>query len=105
MVLDGINSPSGFSVVFDSLREDDVPSHFTVYADDRPDFQAYLKERGISSTVYWPRTPESEEVKDFDSRYPGAAYIYDHVCSVQIDQRYGKKEMDYLASVLSNYRK
>ena len=102
-VLKGIRRRNGFRIVFDSLRDDDVPSHFTVYADDRDSFRSYLAEHGISSTVYWPKIPESDAINGFDNLYPGASFIYDHVCSIQIDQRYGKWEMEYLASVLTSY--
>ena len=100
-VLSNLRAPRDFRVVFDTLEDCDVPSHFTVYADDRDSFQQTLREKGISSTVYWPRTPASESTEGFDELYPGAAYIYDHVCSIQIDQRYGDDEMRYLASVLN----
>lgn len=100
-VLSNLRAPRDFRVVFDTLEDCDVPSHFTVYADDRDSFQQALREKGISSTVYWPRTPASESTEGFDELYPGAAYIYDHVCSIQIDQRYGDDEMRYLASVLN----
>ena len=100
-VLSLLRSNRNYRVVFDTLEDCDVPSHFTVYADDRDSFQQALREKGISSTVYWPRTPASESTEGFDELYPGAAYIYDHVCSIQIDQRYGDDEMRYLASVLN----
>ena len=100
-VLSNLRAPRDFRVVFDTLEDCDVPSHFTVYADDRDSFQQALRKKGISSTVYWPRTPASESTEGFDELYPGAAYIYDHVCSIQIDQRYGDDEMRYLASVLN----
>ena len=74
-----------------------------IYADDRDSLRSYLAEHGISSTVYWPRIPESDVINEFDILYPGASFIYDHVCSIQIDQRYGKWEMEYLASVLTGY--
>lgn len=100
-VLSHLRTPRNYKVVFDVLEECDVPSHFTVYADNRENFQRALMEKGISSTVYWPRTPASEKIEGFDELYPGAAYIYDHVCSIQLDQRYGDDEMKYLASVLN----
>lgn len=103
-VLDNLDAPSGYRIVFPSLRDDDVPSHFTVYADDRDHFRGYLSENGVSSTIYWPRTPLADSIEGFDEKFPGASYIYDHVVSVQIDQRYGSDDMKYLASVLNGYR-
>lgn len=78
-----------------------MPSHLTLLADDRDYLQKALAAKGISSTVYWPRTPASAALEDFDEKYPGAAYIYDHVLSIQVDQRYGEEEMVYLANVLN----
>ena len=103
-VLDALGPENGYRVVFPSLQASDVPSHFTVYADDRDGSRAYLSENGVSSTVYWPRTPLAESIEGFDEAFPGASYIYDHVVSIQIDQRYSVDDMRYLASVLNGYR-
>ena len=103
-VLDALGPENGYRVVFPSLQDSDVPSHFTVYADDRDGFRAYLSENGVSSTVYWPRTPLAESIEGFDEAFPGASYIYDHVVSIQIDQRYSVDDMRYLSSVLNGYR-
>lgn len=102
-VLDNLSTNDGFKVVFPELSENDVPSHFTLYAKDRDHFQSYLAEKGVSSTVYWPRTPLAESIEDFDEKFPGASYIYDHVVSIQIDQRYDVSDMEFLASVLNDY--
>lgn len=103
-IISGIKAERGFKVVFPELRDEDVPSHFTVYADNRDDFRSYLSSSGVSSTVYWPRTPWSERTEGFDEKFPGAAYIYDHVVSIQLDQRYDESTMRRLAAVLSDYR-
>ncbi len=34
-------------------------------------------------------------------RYGQASYIYDHVMSVQMDQRYSKEDMAYLGKILT----
>lgn len=100
-VISHLRPNSSFRPVFTKLEEHDVPSHLTLLADDRDYLQKALAAKGISSTVYWPRTPASAALEDFDEKYPGAAYIYDHVLSIQVDQRYGEEEMVYLANVLN----
>ncbi len=99
VIIENLKEPKGFKPVFTELREHDVPSHFPLYADDRDKLQSFLKERGISSTVYWPLPPMLDDI----NKYEGAKYIYDHIASVQLDQRYDNETMKYLADVLNEY--
>ena len=88
----------GFQPVFPSLPEGVVPSHFTLYAEDREGFQKYIGERGIHSTVYWPVGP-LVDLTGHDT----ARYIYDHVISLPCDQRYSPDDMRRVAAVLMEY--
>ena len=98
-VISNLSKPRGWRPIYMSLKDNDVPSHFSLFADNRDDLQRFLRERKIASTVYWPIPPMIDDI----SRYKGASYIYDHICSIQLDQRYGKKEMEYLANSLNAY--
>ncbi|MGE4583643.1 MAG: hypothetical protein AB7C91_03260 [Sphaerochaeta sp.] len=84
------------TALFPELDPDSCPSHFTFYSEDREQTQAKLAAWGIKSTVYWPVPPMLDQMT-----YPSASWIYEHVLSVQIDQRYHTSEMEYLAAMLS----
>ena len=98
-LLDGMpQAPQGFSPVFTTLPEGTVPSHFVLYADDRPHLQEFLKERDIRSTVYWPKA----EVVDLTG-HDTVAYIYDHIVAVPCDQRYTPADMRRITDALGDY--
>lgn len=98
-IIKNLKEPKGFKPVFTELRAHDVPSHFPIYAEKREEMQAFLRERGISTTVYWPLPPMLDDV----NKYDGAKYIYDHIAAIQLDQRYDNETMKYLADVLNEY--
>ena len=83
--------------VFETLDDSVCPSHFTVYSEDRERAQKNLGELGIRSTVYWPLPP----MLPHPDQYPQASWIYDHVFSIQIDQRYTPLDMEYLGKALA----
>ena len=89
---------SGFRPVFPVLTPEAVPSHFTLYADDRDGFRQYLDERGVHSTVYWPVGP-LVDLTGHDT----AKYIYDHIVALPCDQRYTASDMARIAEVLTDY--
>jgi hypothetical protein len=81
--------------VFPELGPGICPSHLSLYSPNREKIRGFLAERGVKSTVYWPFHGEIDL-----SAYPGAAWIYDHIFSVPIDQRYSAKDMEFLSGVL-----
>jgi hypothetical protein len=85
----------GATPVYPRLEEGVCPSHLALYSDDRETTVARLGAQGISATVYWPFHGECDT-----EHYPGAAYIYQHIYSVPLDQRYGDEDMRFLASAL-----
>ena len=87
-----------FSIVFDSLDSETVPSHFTLYVEDRASFKEFMEERGVHATTYWPVGPEVK-LEGHDD----AAFIYNHVISLPCDQRYNREDMLYICEVLSQY--
>ena len=90
--------PHGFQPVFPALTPEAVPSHFTLYAEDRDQFQQYLDERGVHSTVYWPVGP-LVDLTGHDT----ARYIYDHIVALPCDQRYSTSDMGRIGEVLTEY--
>jgi hypothetical protein len=81
--------------VFSQLPEGVCPSHFALYAEKREQAMAVLASRGVKATVYWPFHGEFDP-----GDFPGAAFIYEHIYSVPVDQRYSEKEMALVANAL-----
>jgi len=88
----------GIRPVFRRLTDEAVPSHFCLYAEKRDEFQKYLEEQHVHSSVYWPAGPLIH-LEGHDT----VRYIYDHIVSVPCDQRYTPDDMRYLAGILTNY--
>lgn len=97
-VLDNLKESKQCRAVFPVLDASSCPSHFCFYSDDRPKAQNQLEQMGIRSTVYWPVPPMLVNPDAMSH----ATWIYDHIVSVQIDQRYTKGDMEFLASALSS---
>ena len=87
-----------FTVVFDELDPETVPSHFTLYVNDRQAFKEFMEARGIHATTYWPVGPEVDLTGHDDARY-----IYDHVISLSCDQRFKKDDMQYICDALKDF--
>ena len=90
-LLDHMPEHPQLTVIFPVLKKGTVPSHFTVYAEDRDMVQSYLAGRGIKTTTYWPQGPMVDTEGHGD-----AAYIYSHVLSFTCDQRYETEDMEYI---------
>jgi hypothetical protein len=83
------------SPVFPDLSEGVCPSHLALYAEDREWALAALADAGVKAVVYWPFHGELD-LEDF----PGASFIYEHIYSVPVDQRYGETEMALVQNAL-----
>jgi hypothetical protein len=81
--------------VFPRLEDGVCPSHLALYSKDREAAREALQRRGVKSTVYWPFHGELDLAD-----YPGARYIYDHIHSVPVDQRYTAEDMELLCRAL-----
>lgn len=82
-----------------NLESGDVPSHFTVFVDERDKFFEYILKNNIQPKIFWPTHNSQEELKD-----TGSQYVYDHILSLPCDQRYSEKEMNYIAEVVNSFR-
>lgn len=89
---------NGIRVIFPELPPETVPSHFVVYAEKRDELQAFLSERLIHSTVYWPVSP-FVDLTGHDT----AQYIYDHILAVPCDQRYEPADMSRIADAFNEF--
>ncbi|HAF84841.1 MAG TPA: hypothetical protein DCG32_00405 [Sphaerochaeta sp.] len=99
-VLDNLVESDLCRAVFPSLDNSSCPSHFCFYSSNREQAQRQLEHMGIQSTVYWPLPPMLKNPKEM----PQASWIYESIVSVQIDQRYDEKTMEYLGKSLSCLR-
>lgn len=95
-LLEHLKPSAAWRIVFPELPEDTVPSHMTFFASDREAVRQALAAAGIGCTTYWPVGPLVHL-----EGHPDAAYIYDHVCSVPCDQRYGEAQMQEICDVLN----
>lgn len=101
-IISSLKESPFFNPVFDNdLGPNDCPSHFCLYVKNREKLKQYLLSNKISSTTYWPLPPILEDSID---SFPNAKYIYNHILSIQLDQRYNKDDMKYLVSVLNLYK-
>jgi hypothetical protein len=102
-ITSSLNDSSYFKPVFNfDLEENDCPSHFSIYVENREKLKSYLLNNGINSTTYWPLPPI---LKNSINKFPNAKYIYEHILSIQLDQRYSKDDMSFLVKVLNKYCK
>lgn len=88
----------GIRVIFPELPEVTVPSHFVIYAEKRDELQAFLSERKIHSTVYWPVSPFVDL-----TGHETAGYIYGHILAVPCDQRYTPNDMRRISDALNHF--
>ncbi len=97
-LLEHFPKSSALQIVFPYLDENTVPSHFTIYAENRLLFKQYLSDKGIHATSYWPVGPYIDLDGHNDCRY-----IYDYVLSLPCDQRYNVQDMEYICYTVSSY--
>jgi hypothetical protein len=81
--------------VFPELEAGVCPCHMSIYSPDRELVQRVLGERNIRYKFFWPFHGELD-LGDF----PGANYIYGHIYSVPVDQRYTPAEMTRVCEAL-----
>lgn len=96
-LLDHLKPSDAWKLVFPTLPEGTVPCHLTLYAADRDSFREKLLSNGISCTSFWP----ASHFVNLEG-HPEAQYVYDHVCSIPCDQRYGSEEMQRICDVLNS---
>ncbi len=88
----------GLRPVFPALTENDVPSHFCLYADDRTHFRSYLDAKGVPCKIFWPVGP----LVDLEG-HDAARYVYEHIISLFCGQHQSREDMLRLARVLAAY--
>lgn len=82
---------------FMQVKDTDCPFSFVVQMENRDIFRQYLIKHDIYCAVHWPI--ENQELLHIQH----ARTLSQHLISLPIDQRYGEKEMCYLAATVNNY--
>lgn len=77
--------------------EGQVPFGFVVLSDQRDKLLKYLIDNDIYCNVHWKLT------HDYDNTYEVSEKLSKKILTIPCDQRYGKKEMDYIIHVLETY--
>lgn len=98
-LLESVKEKDSLRIVFPILDKGTVPSHFTVFVNERENVQAYLKALDIKSSIYWPQGPCIDLEGQEDTRY-----LYDHVLSLPFDQRFSTEDMKVIAAALNSHR-
>ena len=78
----------------------EAPLYFPIYAREREELQSFLRERDIYAPVLWELGEENR-----DALLGDEDYIYRHMLALPIDQRYGIKEMERIAEVLTMFER
>ena len=81
-----------------AMQGEEAPLYLPVYAKEREDLQRFLTEHDIYAPVLWPLSEDAPDFFEGDEDY-----IYEHLLALPIDQRYGIREMERIAQVLSAY--
>lgn len=94
----------GLSTVTPAFGELDrlqsVPLSFPVYTQNRSDFNAFLKARGVRTQILWGVPPYIKAHVPFDKE---TAYTYRHILSLPCDQRYDLDDMKKMAAIICAY--
>lgn len=105
ILLKGLREIKNLTPVFpewmgkDEKEEAPAPLYMPVYVKgDRSDFQSYCGAHGIYIPVLWPVPSQIEGWLSEEE-----TEIYDTILALPCDQRYGKKEMEYMLAVMKSY--
>ena len=96
-LLENVRENENLKIVFPSLDEASVPSHFTVYVREREKVQTLLRNLDVRTSVYWPQGPFIDLKGQENTQY-----IYDNVLSLRCDQRYTAADMEFTAAALNS---
>lgn len=81
-----------------TFSKEECPFAFPLRVKQRDKLRKYLIENNIYCAVHWPID------KYMSAERKNARQNAEHLISLPIDQRYGKREMDYMIDVINRYR-
>lgn len=90
--LDGIN------VLTSELEADIVPLYYTMIVEDRAALQVWLRDNAIYAPIVWTLPDIKVDICE------AAEYVYKHVLSLPIDQRYGLDDMSRMVECIQKWR-
>lgn len=81
-----------------------VPLCYPMYIENRDEFRKYLIERQVYCAVHWPLENLESEHNRTDLKWDDTAIqMSRNIISLPIDQRYDKKHVQYLGSLIKDY--
>ncbi len=80
-----------------NFKRDECPLTVPIYIENRNVFRKYLIDNNIFCAVHWP----IENTVLGENRW--AVNISDSIISLPIDQRYDKKDLDYMLDIIKKY--
>ena len=84
--------------------EEFVPLCYPMYIENRDEFRKYLIDRQVYCAVHWPLENLESEQNGTDLKWDDTAIqMSRNIISLPIDQRYDKKHMQYLGSLIKDY--
>lgn len=95
-----LNQNEKIRFIYNNLDElVSAPLYFPIYCENRGELQKQLAQNKIYAPVLWP-VPEYYKKLSESSQY-----IYSHILTIPIDQRYGSCEMERVCDVINNFSK
>lgn len=76
------------------ITDDVVPLFYPIYADERKQLQTILRDNEIYAPVLWPK----DEIVNISNA--STEYIYNNLLCIPCDERYNKKDMERIVSVI-----
>ena len=103
--IDGICNPA-VKLPMRSVDGDNVYHIFPVLVGDRDGFQAYLTAQGVGTVIHYPIPPHKQEAyKEWNNRsYPITEQIHNHEISLPMSPVMTDEEINYVISVINNYK-
>lgn len=89
VLLNGLREVKECKILCEDMNEvSSAPLYFSIYVDDRSELQRALAKEHIYLPVIWPLGVEDVLINDT------IKYIYSHILSIPIDQRYDEADME-----------
>lgn len=95
IIAEGLKGCKDIHVIFEALKDDEVPLYCPILCDERSEVQPLLVKNAIYAPVVWPKADCCPKV-DADTDY-----LYDHILCIPIDQRYDADDMMRVVTIMN----
>ena len=98
VLLNGLSGVKECKILCEDMNEvSSAPLYFSIYVDDRSELQRALAKEHIYLPVIWPLGVEDVLINDT------IKYIYSHILSIPIDQRYDEADMEKIVRGIKHH--